>query len=556
MQRNRLQFSLLILLITVLLLVFHHLWRLSDQTTVHSSNGKNAASLLYTGNHSPTSTEHARIADDIELFSPRPSSLASSSNAPYNDIVSTSSSPVEPSELPLPQSYPAPPTEEAWCTERYGPAYLHNLVRSKTAYCDSQVSMSNLTCFHSQTETFDTRIDNFCFASRTGLNKTSMKFNMNCRLKDFSAEDNEINNRVAKGTSERWGHKITADEYQPERLSAPSIEGFGRYWTDTGPAVVIPRYFDFDTEDQVEAEEADASRDFTVVVQREATTKNLWHSLWGPFSLTLTFDVLQMARNPQTGRPFWTPEDMNRTQVLILDEYDEGPNYALWRLMAKKPVLRAQDLPANYSIRGSNIIVPLQDSANPLWQGDWKAHDCVKSELTTTFVQRVLDFYDLKAPEGSGEQPLVVTYLNRTGSRQLRDFGGMVERLQGKYPLVEMQLIELEDMAHREQLQIIRKTDILVGVHGAGLTHTLFLPPSATVAEIRPPNVDYWGFRNLAKIGGHQYFGTHGSLDTEKSVAGNWHFDHVSISEERFQSLMETAIKSQYNRNIRTWDVT
>lgn len=35
-----------------------------------------------------------------------------------------------------------------------------------------------------------------------------------------------------------------------------------------------------------------------------------------------------------------------------------------------------------------------------------------------------------------------------------------------------------------EQLEIIRNTDIFIGIHGAGLTHLLFLPKWATVFEM------------------------------------------------------------------------
>ena len=36
-----------------------------------------------------------------------------------------------------------------------------------------------------------------------------------------------------------------------------------------------------------------------------------------------------------------------------------------------------------------------------------------------------------------------------------------------------------------DQLSAIRSTDILVGVHGAGLTHLLFLPDWAQVCPVR-----------------------------------------------------------------------
>lgn len=35
-----------------------------------------------------------------------------------------------------------------------------------------------------------------------------------------------------------------------------------------------------------------------------------------------------------------------------------------------------------------------------------------------------------------------------------------------------------------EQLSVIQETDILIGMHGAGLTHLLFLPDWAAVFEL------------------------------------------------------------------------
>ena len=36
----------------------------------------------------------------------------------------------------------------------------------------------------------------------------------------------------------------------------------------------------------------------------------------------------------------------------------------------------------------------------------------------------------------------------------------------------------------REQLMVMQNTDILIGMHGAGLTHLLFLPDWAAVFEL------------------------------------------------------------------------
>ena len=53
----------------------------------------------------------------------------------------------------------------------------------------------------------------------------------------------------------------------------------------------------------------------------------------------------------------------------------------------------------------------------------------------------------------------------------------------------------------REQLKIIQNTDILVGIHGAGLAHMLFLPDWAAVFELYDCD-DPTCYRDLARLNG------------------------------------------------------
>ena len=46
--------------------------------------------------------------------------------------------------------------------------------------------------------------------------------------------------------------------------------------------------------------------------------------------------------------------------------------------------------------------------------------------------------------------------------------------------------VELSEYSIDEQLQLIATTDVLVGMHGAGLTHAVFLPDWAGVFELWP----------------------------------------------------------------------
>eukprot|EP01084_Bolivina_argentea_P073732 133788_1 len=66
--------------------------------------------------------------------------------------------------------------------------------------------------------------------------------------------------------------------------------------------------------------------------------------------------------------------------------------------------------------------------------------------------------------------------------------------------------IAWSDYTFKQQLQIASSTDILIGVHGAGLSHVLFLPPKSGLIEITPIGFDGEPhFKAFALWNGHKY---------------------------------------------------
>lgn len=60
-------------------------------------------------------------------------------------------------------------------------------------------------------------------------------------------------------------------------------------------------------------------------------------------------------------------------------------------------------------------------------------------------------------------------------------------------------LVDFGGMAPAEQLRIINQTDVLIGQHGAGLTHLLFLPDNASLVELNNAKRRLGYFRMLSE---------------------------------------------------------
>ena len=77
----------------------------------------------------------------------------------------------------------------------------------------------------------------------------------------------------------------------------------------------------------------------------------------------------------------------------------------------------------------------------------------------------------------------------------IHDVKETVDALRVKYPDHEMRAVSFEGMPFREQLKVIRETDLLIAVHGAGNVHVLFLPFDAKFIEFYPK-----GFSNRVRF--------------------------------------------------------
>ncbi|KAF7761931.1 hypothetical protein Agabi119p4_9923 [Agaricus bisporus var. burnettii] len=107
----------------------------------------------------------------------------------------------------------------------------------------------------------------------------------------------------------------------------------------------------------------------------------------------------------------------------------------------------------------------------------------------------------------------VVIYLNRqkTGRRlDEESHESLVEALKGleEDGICEVQIVRMEEVGLREQIRLVSRSTIMVGVHGNGLTHQLWMPPSkrSSVIEIVMPGSYEFDYEIVARNVGHKHY--------------------------------------------------
>lgn len=211
------------------------------------------------------------------------------------------------------------------------------------------------------------------------------------------------------------------------------------------------------------------------------------------------------------------------------------------------------------------VILPMTGHSSILWDEAWNSTNCTES---------VLDFQTKFALQYMGldtaprlTEGTVLTIINRTHTsrtRQLWNIDAHTDSLRRTFPDVTVQVLDFASIPLRDQIEIIRNTDVLVAAMGAGLTHMLFLNAESTVAEILAPGAAYYGFRNLAKIKHNPYFSFHGvpkeQFNTSEHSHGrlkrHWQNDeYLYMTEKQFIALVSAAINAQGNRGTTHNDV-
>ncbi|XP_071745170.1 LOW QUALITY PROTEIN: EGF domain-specific O-linked N-acetylglucosamine transferase [Lepeophtheirus salmonis] len=275
----------------------------------------------------------------------------------------------------------------------------------------------------------------------------------------------------------------------------------------------------------------------TMIIKLDATV-NIYHHFCDFFNIYASLHVNASDRNPNM-----YSDDV---RVLIWENQPYlsslGP---VWQAFTKYPLWNLNTF-GGKKVCFKNAIFPLLPRmVYGLFYNTPITDGCRGSSLFKAFSEFIPKRLNLPwAAEPDGEKIRVTILSRRTKHRRILNVDALMKilSLKGMYKVNLAEFSPKTDYIY--QLDIIMNTDILVGIHGAGLSHMLFLPEWAVVLELSDCD-DPSCYFDLTRLRGLKHIGPLKS--TEKEDQGHHptmkgshaKFTNYSFDPDEFLSFVE-----------------
>lgn len=246
-----------------------------------------------------------------------------------------------------------------------------------------------------------------------------------------------------------------------------------------------------------EEEQCDITVEKTTYIVKLDATVNMYHHFCDFFNLYASLHL-----NTTSSREHMFGTDV---QVLVWENNKYVSNFApVWKAFTIHPLWNLHDVAGKRVCFRKAFFPLLPRMMFGLFYNTPLITGCENSGLFQAFSEFLLHRLGVTASLPSSHK-IRVTLLSRgTKFRRTLNEAELVTRLEdtGRYE------VRLAAFSHAvpfvSQLHIVANTDILVGIHGAGLTHSLFLPSWAAVFELYHCE-DRGCYSDLARLRGLKY---------------------------------------------------
>lgn len=202
-------------------------------------------------------------------------------------------------------------------------------------------------------------------------------------------------------------------------------------------------------------------------------------------------------------------------QIIIWDNQLPRSKFEiLWTAFTRNPLKSIGDFENKRVCFKKYIFTLMPRMVNGLFYNNNPTPGCSKSGLFDAFSKHILHKLKISQDTISNtlEKPFacetskvirVTLSIRSTTHRRILNQEELAAAIEQESSNYIVQLIDFQKQSFSDQLKVVHNTDILIGIHGAGLAHTLFLPDWAVLYELH--NCQDKCYYDLARLRGVSY---------------------------------------------------
>lgn len=232
----------------------------------------------------------------------------------------------------------------------------------------------------------------------------------------------------------------------------------------------------------------------TYLLSRDEDCENSFHSTADFMNMYLVMNILGLSASEQ--------------QVILLDSHPDGPYMDLIK-RAYSPnhaVLRPSDY-GSKTVLFKHIVFHLESPAGVIFPrvANPDPMRCVSTALFDGYRRFVLQAFDLLDVVPPPIPTVVLSLRRRTATKNVGRVMANEEDVVNVLKegnMLNYVVVDTSSMSYFEQLKLIRNTNVLVGIHGAGLMFIMFAADEAVLVEIHPTYRQDRHFRHASRVTG------------------------------------------------------
>ncbi|RLN37529.1 hypothetical protein BBJ28_00013277 [Nothophytophthora sp. Chile5] len=212
--------------------------------------------------------------------------------------------------------------------------------------------------------------------------------------------------------------------------------------------------------------------------------------------------------------------DANSTQLVTLDRALPSPVDELRHAMLgpSRPAIGGEEF-QNHVVRLESALLAPYEATGPLMSHLNDNQPCYANAMIEDFRDAALKRLAITPRHGKRDpRRCLVTVISRRpygGRRVQRVWQNEAEVLRlmreeykdaYRFGECEFQALEFVDMSIRDQMRVMLDSDVVIGMHGAGMVNVMWTRPGTLVVEIFPRRRWRWGYRNLCQYLGCKWF--------------------------------------------------